>query len=52
MEFVQDEEEEDLVVEFRGNSQEEVHFEVVVVRDEGLGGCAASDLVHHRCLHL
>ncbi len=36
-----------LQVELRSDAQEEVEVERVVVRGEGLSGCAARDLVHH-----
>ena len=41
-----------LVVELGSDAQEEVHVEVVVMRDERLGGCPARNHVHERRLHL
>mmetsp|Transcript_6962 Transcript_6962/g.23963 ORF Transcript_6962/g.23963 Transcript_6962/m.23963 type:complete len:492 (+) Transcript_6962:1135-2610(+) len=43
---------EHLQVQLGGDAHEEVHVEVVVVRDEGLGGRASRDHVHHGSLHL
>ena len=44
--------EETLEVKLGGDAQEEVHVEGVVMGDEGLGGGAARDLVHHGGLDL
>ena len=41
-----------LEVELGGDAHEEVHVQVVVMGDEGLGGGASSDHVHHGGLHL
>mmetsp|Transcript_76663 Transcript_76663/g.206681 ORF Transcript_76663/g.206681 Transcript_76663/m.206681 type:complete len:467 (+) Transcript_76663:568-1968(+) len=43
---------EHLEVQLGRDPHEQVHVQVVVVRDEGLRGCAAGDHVHHRGLDL
>ena len=40
------------MIQLRGHSHVEVHVEVIVVGDEGLGRGTAWDHVHERRLHL
>ena len=42
----------DLMVQLRGHSHVEVHVEVIVVGDKGLGRGTTWDHVHERCFHL